>query len=40
MENGEEVFEKLDALVYEAFRREEEFWLEVDNENIAVATTI
>ncbi len=34
MENGEEVFEKLDGLVYEAFRREEEFWLEVDNEEI------
>ena len=34
MENGEEVFEKLDALVYEAYGRMEEFWLEVDNEEI------
>ena len=40
IDNGEEVFRKLDALVYEAFGRLEEFWLEVDNENIAVATTI
>ena len=34
MENGEEVFEKLNALVYEAFRREEEFYIEIDNEEI------
>ncbi len=34
IENGEEVFEKLNALVYEAFRREEEFYIEIDNEEI------
>ena len=34
MENGEEVFEKLNALVYEAFRREEDFNIEIDNEEI------
>ena len=35
--NGEEVFNKLDALVYEAYGRLEEFWLEVDNEEISMA---
>ena len=34
MENGEEVFAELDGLVYEAFRREEEFYIEIDNEEI------
>ena len=31
IENGEEVFKKLDALVYEAFGKMEEFWLEIKN---------
>ena len=35
--NGEEVFKRLDALVYEAYGRLEEFWLEVDNEEISMA---
>lgn len=30
--NGEEVFRRLDRLVYEAYGRGEEFWLEVENE--------
>ena len=31
IENGEEVFQKLDVLVYEAFGRGEEFWMEIEN---------
>lgn len=38
IKDGEEVFGRLDALLYEAFGRGEEMWLLV--ENIAVATTI
>ena len=34
MENGEEVFAELDALVYEAYGRMEEFYIEIDNEEI------
>ena len=30
IENGEEVFQKLDVLVYEAFGREEEFFIEIE----------
>lgn len=32
IENGEEVFKKLDALVYEAFGKMEEFWLEIEDD--------
>ena len=32
--NGEEVFWKLDALLYEAFGRGEEMWVEIDNEGV------
>ena len=31
IENGEEVFQKLDVLVYEAFGKGEEFWVEIEN---------
>ena len=34
IEHGEEVFKKLDALVYEAFGKMEEFHLEIDNKEI------
>ncbi|MCR5043690.1 MAG: hypothetical protein K6A93_06110 [Bacteroidaceae bacterium] len=34
IEHGEEVFKKLDALVYEAFGKMEEFYLEIDNKEI------
>ena len=31
IENGEEVFQKLDVLVYEAFGKGEEFFVEIEN---------
>ena len=34
MKDGEEVFWKLDELLYEAFGKGEEMWCEVDNEGV------
>ena len=38
IERGDEVFARLTEMVYEAYGRGEEFWMEVENEKIVVAT--